>query len=377
MRGKFSVGRAGNGRAALFLLWACAVCLTAGCGSAPCSLHEALQQAWEESRAPGALVAVRAADGAWTEFAFGRQSVAPDAAAMTPNLRFPLASVSKLFAGYLLLDLVDDGKLGLDDRIGEYFPEWATETWNPTIRQVAAHRSGLFNPVSDRAFQDRVMRSPERIWTDRELLTFALERTGSDKQGEFHYSNASTSLLVLIMEKVTRQSYEDLLEDRLFKPFVMREARVLSDPGLPEPHARGYRYGEPERPIGYGAELMDLTHWSPAWAGAGGNLAGTLADLQQAVAPLLFGEGLSERSRQTRRRFRSTYWYFWHWDYGLHFSEYDNAYIGHLGDIPGWSVAMLREKNGHRVAIVLTNLSNTQSGDCPARILAEAALAWK
>jgi len=114
---------------------------------------------------------------------------------MTPNLRFPLASVSKLFAGYLLLDLVDDGKLGLDDRIGEYFPEWATETWNPTIRQVAAHRSGLFNPVSDRAFQDRVMRSPERIWTDRELLTFALERTGSDKQGEFHYSNASTSSL--------------------------------------------------------------------------------------------------------------------------------------------------------------------------------------
>lgn len=132
----------------------------------------------------------------------------------TPNTIFDIGSLTKQFTASAILKLEMQGKLSTTDTITKYFQNVPVDKSTITIHDLLRHQSGLqsnvgddYEPISETDFIDTLMRSP---------LQF---KTGSD----FSYSNIGYSLLALIIERVTEQTYEQYLYENLWKPSGMEQ----------------------------------------------------------------------------------------------------------------------------------------------------------
>jgi CubicO group peptidase (beta-lactamase class C family) len=130
----------------------------------------------------------------------------------TPNTIFDIGSVTKQFTAAAILKLEMQGKLSISDTITKYFQNIPVDKSTITIHDLLRHQSGLlsnvgedYDPITETAFLDSLMISP---------LQF---KNGSD----FSYSNIGYSLLALIIEKVSGQTYEQYLYENLWKPSGM------------------------------------------------------------------------------------------------------------------------------------------------------------
>jgi CubicO group peptidase (beta-lactamase class C family) len=130
----------------------------------------------------------------------------------TPNTIFDIGSLTKQFTASAILKLEMQGKLNTSDPITKYFQGVPSDKSSITIHDLLRHQSGLpsnvgkdYDPVTEGAFMDSVMKAPLRF----------KPATG------FSYSNIGYSLLALILEKVSGQSYEQYLYENLWKPAGM------------------------------------------------------------------------------------------------------------------------------------------------------------
>lgn len=140
----------------------------------------------------------------------------------TPNTIFDIGSLTKQFTAAAILKLEMQGKLSTSDTITNYIQNVPADKSTITIHDLLRHQSGLqsnvgedYDPITETAFLDSLMISP---------LQF---RIGSD----FSYSNIGYSLLALIIEKVSGQTYEQYLYENLWKPSGM-EATGYSRPNF-------------------------------------------------------------------------------------------------------------------------------------------------
>jgi CubicO group peptidase (beta-lactamase class C family) len=153
-------------------------------------------------------------------------------APVTPETVFRLASVSKQFTAAGILLLVEDGKVGLDEKISKYLPD-TPETWKEiTVRQLMNHTSGLIrdSPISD-------FLEP----TDADIYKATAARPLLSKPGEtWAYCNTGYFLQGQIIEKVSGKSYGEFLRERIFAPLGMNATEVMRKfPSSPR-YATGY-----------------------------------------------------------------------------------------------------------------------------------------
>jgi CubicO group peptidase (beta-lactamase class C family) len=132
--------------------------------------------------------------------------------ANTPETIFDIGSITKQFTAAAILKLEMLGKLSTDDPLSKYFARVPEDKQHITIHDMLRHQSGLcsnvgrdYDAMSSAAFVDTVLRSP---------LRFAPGR-------EFSYSNIGYSLLAMIVEQTSGQSWEDFLYTQLWKPAGM------------------------------------------------------------------------------------------------------------------------------------------------------------
>ncbi|MGV3615525.1 MAG: serine hydrolase domain-containing protein [Fimbriimonas sp.] len=136
------------------------------------------------------------------------------------DTKFNLASLGKMFTTALVGSLVRDGKLGLDDPLGKYRPDWpdAAAREKVTVRMLLGHTGGLgsiFNsPNYDRS----------RRYRNSTDLTDALvgEKLSGEPGKAFDYSNGGFVMLGSIIERVTGQDYMTVARDRIFEPLGMK-----------------------------------------------------------------------------------------------------------------------------------------------------------
>lgn len=135
------------------------------------------------------------------------------------DTKFNLASLGKLFTTVLVGGLIRDGKIGLDDPLGKYRPDWpdAEAREKITVRMLLGHTSGL-GSIFQSPNYDRTRRY--RNSTD---LTEALKDEPLEmKPGErWSYSNGGFVMLGSIIERVTGQDYMTVAEERIFRPLGM------------------------------------------------------------------------------------------------------------------------------------------------------------
>ncbi|MBK0379802.1 serine hydrolase domain-containing protein [Mucilaginibacter segetis] len=149
---------------------------------------------------------------------------------LTLNSQFELASISKTMTGTAILQLMERGKLKLDQDVKDFFPNFPYD--GVTIRLLLTHRSGMMNYVY---FLDNIYRTQHL--DQRKGITNAetMDMIAKYKPARFNkpdvrflYNNSNFMVLGSIIEKVTGMSYAQYMKENIFKPIGMNHTAVYS-----------------------------------------------------------------------------------------------------------------------------------------------------
>ena len=282
-----------------------------------------------------------------------------------------IASVTKAFTGAVTLELVERGRLSLNDTIGKLRPEMPQEWHQITVRQLMYHTSGLPNYTATPGFQSYFPDHLTDYTSPQQVIGFAASEPLEFPPGtRYEYSNTGTFVLGLMIEKVTGRSYARNLKNLVLRPLGMDETTLpFTAPTLPKPYIRGYSGGGPGDP------LEDVSEaFSPSGVWAAGGIVSTPRDLNVFARAWGGGSLLSKPGvRKAQTRFlppfsggepigpgqnRS----------GLTLYRYRTpcgSVFGHSGNFPGYTQWMASSFDGTRSAVVSTNLQLNQPNTGP------------
>nr|WP_068893223.1 serine hydrolase domain-containing protein [Pedobacter panaciterrae] len=166
------------------------------------------------------------------------------------NSEFELASVTKTFTGTAIMQLVEQGKLSLDDDVKKFYPNFPYD--GIKIRLLLSHRSGMMNYVY---FIDDIWRKEKRDMkkgvSNQDVMQVIAEKKPNPytkPDNRFHYNNSNYMVLGAIIEKVTGKPYSDYMMENIFKPAGMKHTHVYSTTVYPKipvdvvGHDRTWRY---------------------------------------------------------------------------------------------------------------------------------------
>lgn len=131
--------------------------------------------------------------------------------------KYRIASISKAFTATMIMQLIEEGKLTLETKLENHFPEIPNAELI-TIEQLMNHRSGLFN------FTEGVYEPEDRIQpaSRQKLLDiFIANGTNFSPDEKFEYSNTNYLLLSFIIEDVDEKTYETSFNDRIVTPLKL------------------------------------------------------------------------------------------------------------------------------------------------------------
>jgi D-alanyl-D-alanine carboxypeptidase len=253
------------------------------------------------------------------------------------------ASAGKSLVAIVVLQLVEAGKLKLEDPIGQYVAGVPNGDV-VTIRDLLAHTGGLFS-----ANEDLKARAERRAHTlDEDVKIIARHGAMSCPGERWRYSNTGYGLLGKVIETVDGRSWQDAVDARIVKPLGLKSLRMLADGDKAEDVAR--LVSAKEAPI------------APAWAGAAGPAVGSAGDMARVWAALLGGQLLKQDT--VAAMFGKLYPMFDAGSfYGLGAMAVEvpgaggsrSLWLGHLGGTPGASaVVAYSVKDGAIVAAALT-----------------------
>ena len=159
-----------------------------------------------------------------------------------PNTIFDIGSNTKQFTATAILKLVELGKIRLTDSLGTFFKNISEDKKSITIHQLLSHSSGLVDAIG----KDFTKISKEDFL--QQLFTTKLLFIPGEK---YSYSNTGYSILGIIIELVTNQSYETFLNQYLFTPAGMQQTGYLLPKWNPGQIAWSYNRGilEDESPV--------------------------------------------------------------------------------------------------------------------------------
>ena len=197
----------------------------------------------------------------------------------TPNTldtRFRLGSMNKMFTSVATLQLVEAGKLALDDPIGKYLPDYPNKdvASKVTVRNLLTHTGGtgdIFGPDFEKN------RLTLREHSDY-LKLYGSRGLTHEPGAEFRYSNYGFVLLGALIEKVTGMSYYDYVQSKIFKPAGMTSTASLSEADAVPNRSTGYMKAD-----GKWVPNTDTLPWRGTSAGGGYSTAGDLLRFAQAL----------------------------------------------------------------------------------------------
>jgi D-alanyl-D-alanine carboxypeptidase len=308
---------------------------------------------------PGAVVFVRDGSQSFT-LARGVADVATGAP-MEADTRFRVASITKSFVAAVVLQLVDEGRLSLDERVDTAVPHLLPRADAAiTVRELLRHTSGLYDFASDwRWFWPYFHGHPGHYWTPAELLAFSLRHPLSFTPGsKWRYSNTNYVVLGLIVEAVTGQSIKNELEERLFAPLGLHDTTFETGSGDRPALAHGYTLLR--------SKTLDVTGLSSSAWWAAGAIVSTAGDVARFYRALLRGVILPRRLLAAmesvipngepgggeglgivQTRMVATL--------GSSFKVGCRAGWGHSGQIDGYLSAALADRHATRQYVILVN----------------------
>jgi len=215
----------------------------------------------------------------------------------TDKTVYQIQSVTKQFTAAAIMMLVQEGKIGLDDPLSKYLDKTPDLWKDVTIRHLLTHTSGI------KDFINEPTQSLKLEVTEQEVFDATAPRPLNFKTGDqYQYSNTNYHLLAMVIRKLTGKSYGDMLNERIFKPLMMKDTIIMNLSGIVDRRAAGYlmdngklRNGEyvAQSVLAYAgggvmSTVLDMAKWDAA---LDGNSILTLASKKDIWSPMKLNSG--------------------------------------------------------------------------------------
>jgi CubicO group peptidase (beta-lactamase class C family) len=150
---------------------------------------------------------------------------------------FRIGSITKQFTAVAILQLMEHGKLSLQDDITKFIPDYPTQGHTITIEHLLTHTSGIQSYTGMKDFEEKISLdlNPTQVidYFKNQPMEFA---PGT----KWNYCNSGYFLLGYIIEKASGKSYPDYVETQFFKPLGMTHSLYGSDKKIIKNRAGGY-----------------------------------------------------------------------------------------------------------------------------------------
>lgn len=187
------------------------------------TLQKKIDSLYKDAKYPGASLGFVLPDGSTGTATAGWADIEARKP-MTADSVMLAGSVGKIFCAALALQLVEEGKLSLDQPISKWI---GTEPWFPklksgdkmTLRMLLNHTTGIPRYVFKESFAAELVKDRKRKWKPEELVAFILDDELVNAPGSgFSYADTNYLVAGIVIEKVTGKTYYDLVHERLLKP---------------------------------------------------------------------------------------------------------------------------------------------------------------
>jgi CubicO group peptidase (beta-lactamase class C family) len=276
-----------------------------------------------------------------------------------PETVFQSGSVGKQFTATAVMMLVEEGKVGLDDPLTNFFPD-APATWKEvTVRELLSHTGGFGDYPEKFDFR--------KDWTENELLKLVEGIPLAYPPGtKWEYSNLGFLTLGILIHRVTGEFYGDFLQQRIFQPLGMQTTRIISEADIVPNRAAGYRLVKGElKNQEWVAPMVNTT--------ADGSLYFSILDLAKWDAAL-YTEKLLKRSSldqmwtpaKLKNGQPNKDGYGFGWVTG---QRHGHRVISHDGAWQGFKTAVARYIDDQLTVVVLTNLAEAKPGEIAQHVV--------
>jgi CubicO group peptidase (beta-lactamase class C family) len=189
---------------------------------------------------------------------------------LTPDSVFRLGSLTKQFTAAVVLQLVQEGRIALDDPLSRFFPDYPRPGAAATVRQLLNHTSGIQSYTGIPGWMTE--ENTSRPYSTAEMIALFRDRPSPTPPGQaWAYNNSGYVLLGAIIEKVTGKPWHQAVAERITGPLRLATIGYGVDREGRPAMARGYTRAEGQvRP----AQRIHMS--VPHAAGA---LVGTVGDL--------------------------------------------------------------------------------------------------
>jgi CubicO group peptidase (beta-lactamase class C family) len=187
----------------------------------------------------------------------------------TSDMHFRNGSVAESYIANLLLQLVEDGKVSLDDRISTWLPD-LPHAGEVSLRDLISMTSGYRDFVPDPGFLKVNDTQPYKQWTPEEILVYAhLDQPLLYTPGtNWNYAHTNFVILGMALDKINRRPLNEVLQEKVLGPLGLTNTTDHGNPVISEPvlHAwdseqRSVYNIPPSLPF-----YVDSTYWDTSWS---------------------------------------------------------------------------------------------------------------
>jgi D-alanyl-D-alanine carboxypeptidase len=272
----------------------CICCLTGSThktetGSDPCIQHS-IEDIISEYDLPGINLSIIYSNGQQENYSAGFADMASQTLLTADHVMFS-GSIGKTYAATVIMQLVDEGKIFLDEKFIDHFQEvkWLYNLPNieeMTLKMLLQHTSGLPRYVMKPEVWSALRKDPDKIWTYKDRMSYIFHDEPVHEAGKgWAYSDTNYILLGMLIEKITGRQYYDVVRERIFSKLNLTDTHpaVKRDlPDLPQAYSRLPEFFQiPEQVVtegkycfnpqlewtggGFACNTPDLARWARAY----------------------------------------------------------------------------------------------------------------
>ncbi|OJJ22410.1 hypothetical protein BKI52_06935 [marine bacterium AO1-C] len=264
--------------------------------------------------------------------------------------KFRVASITKAFTAVLVMQLYEEGKLKLDQTLGELLPDFTNRKAKKiTIHQLLMHTSGLPNEPD------------EAYATVMKPLDF-LNKYGRGKLKfkpgqKFNYNNLDYVALGLIIEKITGKSWEEVLKEKIIKPARLRGTGVVKQGQKLSFMATAYSTKDPKNTNPKADDWVEDPSYAIDNYYAAAGMYSTTRDLFNFSQALYHNKLLKKETKALMYKANPKLGYvaYGHWVFKSPFIKGNPTIIERRGSIKGFNAVFVRCPEQNHTLVILSN----------------------
>ena len=267
--------------------------------------------------------------------------------------QYRVGSITKIFTATLIMQIIDQGKLSLTTPLSEFYPE-IKNSEEITIDHMLKHRSGISNYTDDSEFLEYFSKPQSK---EQMITRFASFEPEFKPDRKYSYSNTNYMLLGYIVEEITGESFNTVLQKNIIDKLELKKTHLGSAIDTDKNQAQSFYFSRSDWQI--------QKQWHMSTASAAGAIVSNPHDLNIFISALISGKLL--RKSSSERMLSSGY------SYGRGIAKYpfyERYAHGHYGQIEGFHSALLYfPEDDISIAVIVNGLASDFNDDIVVPLL--------